>query len=201
MNGFRVLAVLLLLPAMGLCRTAHTPGTASDSATPDFSRYRLEAIHFEGARAFSPEQLTNAFGVSTGGKFNSIAMRHGFEGLRQLYGDNGYINFTAVPTPRVEQDKDAVIVTIRIDEGSQFTFGKLFLTGQEARAGEADALRKAWVALSGKRFDSSLLNKWLSENATFLPNDGQPPSRHVELHQSSETHQANIGIRFPGPKS
>jgi hypothetical protein len=25
--------------------------------------------------------------------------------LRQLYGDYGYINFTAVPTPRVEQDR------------------------------------------------------------------------------------------------
>ena len=83
-----------------------------------------------------------------------------------------------------------------IDEGQQFTFGKLFLEGQETRAGEADALRNARAALSGRTYDSSLLRKWLMKNATFLPNDGQP-LRHVEQHVDSSTHLVNFKLTFP----
>jgi outer membrane protein assembly factor BamA len=62
--------------------------------------------------------------------------------LRELYEDYGYINFAAVPTLQLDKDRGTV-VTINIDEGQQFTFGKLFFEGQEPWAGEADALRKA----------------------------------------------------------
>ncbi len=87
-------------------------------------------------------------------------------------------------------------MTISIDDGIQFTFGQLFLAGQDTRAGEAVTLRNAWAALSGKRYDSSLLRKWLAENATFLPNDGQP-LRHVEQQLDSSTHQADLKLTFP----
>jgi outer membrane protein insertion porin family len=136
------------------------------------------------------------FNVPTGDKFNHTAVGKGLERLRQLYGDYGYINFTAVPTLQLDKDRGTVVLTISIDEGDQFTFGQLFLAGQETRAGEADALRNAWAALSGKRYDSSLLRKWLTQNATFLPNDGQP-LRHVEQHVDSSTHLVNFKLTFP----
>jgi outer membrane protein assembly factor BamA len=204
MNRFQILTALFLLGSAGFCQTAQTPRTAGASAAPDYSRYRLEAIHFEGARAFSAEQLRDTFSVSTGEQFNHLAVRHGLERLRLLYGDHGYINFTAVPTLQVEQGQGTtVLLTVSIDEGAQFTFGRLVLEGQETRQGEADAMRNAWAALSGQHFDSSRLNKWLSENATFLPKDGQPPSRHVEveMHQSLDTREADIKITFPNSKS
>ena len=87
-------------------------------------------------------------------------------------------------------------MTIDIDEGQQFTFGKLFLEGQEPWAGEADALRKAWAALSGKRYDLSLLRGWLIQNATFLPNDGQQ-SRQMEQHLDAGTHLVDFKLTFP----
>jgi outer membrane protein assembly factor BamA len=116
--------------------------------------------------------------------------------LRQLYGDYGYINFTAVPALQLDKDRGTVVLTISIDDGPQFSFGRLTLAGQETRAGEADALRNGWAALSGKRYDSSLLRKWLIQNATFLPSDGQP-LRHVEMHLDVSTHQADIKLTFP----
>ncbi len=201
MNRFRVLTVLfLLLPIASFCQTADTSGRPSSSPAPDLSQYRLERVLFEGGRSFSPEQLRDTFNVATGGKFNHTAVGKGLERLRQLYGDYGYINFAAVPHLQLDKDRGTVVLTISIDEGDQFTFGRLILAGQETRAGQADALRNAWAALSGRRYDSSLLNKWLIQNATFLPHDGQP-CRHVEVHLSSETHQADIGITFPSPKS
>jgi hypothetical protein len=202
MSRFRVLIFLFLLAPIGsLCQTAGPSGGTPSSPAPDVAQYRLEAVRFEGGRSLSQEQLRNTFNVPLGTKFNHTAVGQGLERLRQLYGDIGHINFTAVPTLRVDKDRGTVVLTVSIDEGSQFTFGKLILVGEETRAGKADALRNAWVALAGKIYDSSLLSDWLVKNATFLPNDGQSPLRHVELHQSSDTHQADIGIRFPSPQS
>ena len=196
MNRFAVLTVLFLLGSTGFCQTADTSGKTLSSPAPDFSHYRLEAILFEGSRSFSLEQLKETFHVPVGGKFNHTAIGQGLDRLRQLYGDYGYINFTAVPTLQLDKDRGTVVLTISIDDGHQFTFGQLFLAGQETWAGEADALHNAWAALSGKRYDSSLLRKWLVKNATFLPNDEQP-LRHVEMHLDASTLQADIKLTFP----
>jgi outer membrane protein assembly factor BamA len=198
MNPWPVLATLFFFASSAFCQTAHP---SDSSHTPDLTQYQLGAINFVGNRVFSQEQLRGTFNVPVGGKFEHTAVGRGLERLRSFYGDRGYINFTAVPTLQVNQVRGTVGLTVSIQEGAQFHFGQLFLVGRETRAGEADALRKAWVALSGKTFSSSLLSRWLSENATFLPKDGQPPLRHVELHQSIDTRQADIAIPFPSPKS
>jgi outer membrane protein insertion porin family len=194
MNRFRVLTVFFLLGSMGFCQTPDTSGRTVYSPAGDLSQYRLETVLFEGGRSFSPEQLKDTFNVPIGGKFNHTAVGKGLERLRLLYGDYGYINFTAVPGLQLDKDRRTVVLTIIIDEGDQFTFGRLILAGQETRTGEADALRNAWAALSGKRYDSSLLNKWLIKN--FLPNDEQP-LRHVEMHLDASTHQADFKLTFP----
>jgi hypothetical protein len=203
MNSFRVLIVFFLLgPVASLSQTADPSGGTSSSSAPDPAQYRLEAIRFEGGRSFSQEQLKNAFSVPVGNKFNHTAVGQGLDRLKQLYGDNGYINFSAVPLLQFDKDQGSVVLKVSIDEGTQFTFGRLILAGRETRAGEADALRSAWATLPGKRYDSSLLSDWLVTNAKFLPNDGQSPLRHVgiEMHQDSSTHQADILLTFPSPK-
>ena len=109
-----------------------------------------------------------------GNKFDREAVSQGLERLRLIYGDHGYINFTAVPMLQIDKNRGTVVLTLSIDDGAQFTFGRLLLTGQETRKGGDLALHKAWTALSGKTYDLSLLNKWLSENAPFLPTEGNP---------------------------
>ena len=194
MNRLCVLTVLFLLGPTSFCTAAHTSGRAFSGSLPDLSQYRLEAVLFEGAISFSQEQLNDVFNVPTGDKFNHSAIGKGLERLRQLYGDYGYINFTAVPVLQLNKDRGTVVLTLSIDEGSQFSFGRLFLAGQETRAGEADDLRNAWAALSGGHYDSTLLNRWLIKN--FLPYDGQP-LRHVEMHQDTSTHQVDFKLTFP----
>ena len=160
-------------------------------------QYRLEAVIFEGGRSFSAEQLRDALNVAVGGEFNATAIGKGLERLRQLYGTDGHINFTAVPTVQFEEDRSAVVLRVDIDEGAVFNFGRLLLEGKETRAGEDNALLRAWTPLSGKPFSGELLSKWLVENATFLPHDGKTPLRHVETHQDISTHRADVLLKFP----
>ena len=116
--------------------------------------------------------------------------------MRQLYGDYGYLNFTVVPQLQIDRDRGTVELMISIDDGDQFTFGQLWFAGQETRAGEAAGLRNSWASLSGKRYNAPLLRKWLIQNATFLPNDGQP-LRHVEAHLALSSHMADVKLMFP----
>jgi len=160
-------------------------------------KYRVEAVIFEGGHSFSAEQLRDAFHVAVGGEFNVRAFREGLERLRQLYETDGRLNFTAVPELEYEEDRRTVVFRVNIDEGNVFNFGRLFFEGKERRAGEADALLRAWTPLSGRPYNPQLLSKWLVENATLLPNDGKDPLEYVEEHQDASTHRADILLKFP----
>jgi beta-lactamase regulating signal transducer with metallopeptidase domain len=160
-------------------------------------QYRLEAVIFEGGHSFSSEQLRDALHFPVGGLFNATAIGNGLERLRQLYATNGHVNFAAVPTLQVEEDRSAVVLRVNIDEGDVFNFGRLFFEGRETRAGEANALLNAWTRLSGKRYNGQLLSKWLVENATFLPLDARAQLRHLEMHQDISTHRVDILLKFP----
>jgi beta-lactamase regulating signal transducer with metallopeptidase domain len=160
-------------------------------------KYRLEAVIFEGGHSFSAEQLRDAFHVAGGGEFNVRAIREGLERLRRLYLKDGRINFTAVPELEYDEDRRTVVVKVNVDEGDVFNFGRLFFEGKERRAGEADALLRAWTPLSGRPDNPQILSKWLIENAPFLPNDGKDPLEYVEEHLDSSTHQADILLKFP----
>ena len=199
MNRLRVLAVPFLLACAGLCQTGGSSRTTPSNPAPDLTQYRLEAVDFEGSRSFTRTELEDSFHVPPGGKFDRTAVGQGLERLRMLYGDHGYINFTAVPYLQLDKDRGTVVLRLSLNDGLQFSFGRLILNGKETRVGEADALRNAWATLSGKTFNSALLSQWLIENAPFLRNDGEP-LRQVELHQSSETRQADIAIKFPDAK-
>jgi hypothetical protein len=161
------------------------------------TRYRIGAIIFQGEHSFSAEQLRDAFGLPVGGDFNGTAIGKGLDQLRRLYGTDGHINFTAVPTLRIAEDGGTVELTLNIEEGERFYFGRLSFAGKETRAGEEKALLSAWTALSGKPYNGPLLSKWLVEHANFRANNWQDPLRNLELHQSSDTHRADILIKFP----
>jgi len=209
-DGLKV-SVLRNLGDLGYARATaeepHLSGIALETPPPRSAnvsiqvspgkQYRLEAVIFEGGHSFSPEQLRDALNVPVGGQFNATAIGNGLDRLRQLYSTNGRVNFAAVPTPQFEEDRSAVVLRVNIDEGDVFNFGRLFFEGKERRAGEADALLRAWTPLSGRPYNPQLLSKWLVENATFLPNDGKDPLEYVEEHQDTSTHRADILLKFP----
>jgi outer membrane protein assembly factor BamA len=159
--------------------------------------YRLQEIIFEGGGSFSQGQLANAFNVQVGNELNDHATSQGLERIRQLYSANGYLNFMVVPEFQKDRDRKTVVLTLFIDEGAPFDFGRLFLAGDETRPGEADALRSAWAPLSGKRYNERLLSEWLVENATFLPNDEKSRQRFLEQHIDISTQLVDIQLTFP----
>lgn len=110
-------------------------------------QYRLGDFHFLHATVFPEQQLRDLFPQQRGEIFSREKVAKGLEGLRDLYGSQGYVNFTAVPNPVFDESNASVGLEIDIDEGKLFHWGNLHITGM--RDQDAQSLLQAWAGVQG----------------------------------------------------
>src|ERR1700730_8845570 len=93
-------------------------------------RYKLGGVTFTGnTHVPNVKALRAQFPTKDGEWFNATAIGKGLDNLRKAYGSLGYINFTAVPTPRIDDAKHEVFLDIDIDEGKPFTVSRIEFQG------------------------------------------------------------------------
>lgn len=83
-------------------------------------QYRLSEIRFKNGNQFGAEELRRLFPINDGEILNVEKIGQGMEALREAYGEIGFINFTAVPETRVDEQGQRVALDIDLDEGKQF---------------------------------------------------------------------------------
>jgi outer membrane protein insertion porin family len=108
------------------------PGKAMDITVPieEGERYRLGGITFKGNKAITNTQaLRSLFALKDGDVFVREKIAKGLENLKNAYGTQGYINFTSVPVPRIDEDKKLVYFDIDVDEGKQFSVRRIEFEG------------------------------------------------------------------------
>jgi outer membrane protein insertion porin family len=100
---------------------------------------RVQDINFEGARAFTPRKLRGLLQtqeewllsfVTGAGNLDREILQTDMERLTAFYYDNGYID-VRIDEPVVERNEDGLQVTIKIDEGEQYTVGKVDIGGDQ----------------------------------------------------------------------
>jgi outer membrane protein insertion porin family len=93
--------------------------------------YHLNNINFVGVKLFrTPETLMRPeFGMTSGDVFSTEKLRKGFESLRKLYGNFGYIDFVAEPNIEPVPNTDKVDLTLNFDEGKQFFVRRIDFSG------------------------------------------------------------------------
>src|SRR4030095_7472009 len=97
--------------------------------------YRIGEMKIEGASIFSEDTIKNVIGlnkvdVANGEKIGKAL----FENLKKYYGQQGFIEYTAEPTPTFKDnpqkpDEGIVDFVITIEEGKQFTLRPLEFVG------------------------------------------------------------------------
>ena len=110
----------------------HKPSKRIDITVPitEGDRYRLGSITFSGNKAITNNQaLRSAFAMKDGEIFDTEKVRKGLEGLRKLYGEFGYINFTPVPDTQIDEAKKLVSLKIDLDEGKPFYVRRIEFSG------------------------------------------------------------------------
>ena len=107
-------------------------GKAVDITVPveEGERYKLAAIHFHGNKAITnTAALRRMFGMKDGDLFNTELVRKGLKSLQTAYGEFGYINFTAVPDTKIDDEKHLITLDIDLDEGKQFYVRRIEFQG------------------------------------------------------------------------
>lgn len=161
--------------------------------------YRLGAITFTGNKQITNvEALRAQFPLKEGDLFNATAIGKGLDNLKKAYQSLGYINFGAIPKLQYDDAQHTVTLTIDIDEGKQYVFGRLLLDGVEPHPGMAQALETAWKPLEGGDvYNPRLLALWLGKNATFIPNAQTTPEKYVSVLIDDDAGRVNIQLTFP----
>ena len=93
--------------------------------------YKLNSINFVGVKLFrTPETLMRpVFQMQQGDIFSTAKLRKGFEDLRKLYGQFGYIDFVAEPDIEPVPGTDKIDLTLNFDEGKQFFVRRIDFSG------------------------------------------------------------------------
>ena len=119
------------------------------------ARYRLGGVTFTGnAHVQNVKALRAQFPTKDGELFNATAIGKGLDNLRKAYGSLGYINFTAVPTPRIDDAKHLVYLDIDIDEGKAFTVSRIEFQGNTITRDRV--IRRELLIEEGQPYNSNL---------------------------------------------
>jgi outer membrane protein insertion porin family len=144
-------------------------------------RYRLGGITFTGnTHVPNVKALRSQFPTKDGEFFNATAVGKGLENLRKAYGSLGYINFTAVPTPRPDDAKHLVYLDIEIDEGKAFTVSRIEFQGNTITRDRV--IRRELLIEEGAPYNSNL---WEASLLHLNQLDYFDP---LKVDQDTETH-------------
>jgi len=144
-------------------------------------RYRLGGVTFTGnTHVPNVKALRAQFPTKDGDWFNATGVSKGLENLRKAYGSLGYINFSAVPTPRIDDAKHLVYLDIDIDEGKAFTVSRIEFQGNTITRDRV--IRRELLIEEGQPYNS---NQWESSLLRLNQLDYFDP---LKVDQDSDIH-------------
>lgn len=92
------------------------------------------------------------------GYYKKEEMKADIDRIRDLYYDNGYLQFTiAEPVLQISDDRKGMKILLRVAEGEQFKVSSVDISGNKAYS--EDELRKLVKITPGTVFDKSVLSK------------------------------------------
>jgi len=161
--------------------------------------YRLGEIKIDGAETLSPDEVRARLGAQEGDVANGDRIAKWlFEDLKSVYGEMGFIQYTAEPTPTFKSNsrnatEGIVDLIISIEEGKRFTLRSLTLIGNnisEKELGESFLIRVGDF-FNQKLFEESIKN--LNDSGIFEPLD---KDRDADFRTDEEEGTVKIAIKL-----
>ncbi len=131
-------------------------------------QYRLSGITFKNNRAISNEQvLRGLFAIQDGDLFNVAEVGKGLEKLSAVYRRFGYINFTAVPYTRINDESQTIALDVDFDEGKQFYVSSINTAGIDEH--HSQDILKGFLLKPGDIYNQRLLDLSTERLSTRQP--------------------------------
>jgi outer membrane protein insertion porin family len=159
--------------------------------------YRFGEIKIEGSSLFSPEKLRAMSPLRKGEIADGEKLSEWlYEGLKKLYGEQGYIQYTAEVQPEFklpgDKSEGAVDLEITIDEGKRFKVHRIKFVGEQL----PDNLESTMLIHDCDVFNASLFEKSIG----LLNNLGLfefiDKDKDADFRSNEEEGQVDISIKL-----
>jgi len=122
------------------------------------ARYRMGTIGVRGVEGkklfFKTEFLKSIFALKEGDIFNVSKIRKALEDYRKLYGEFGFVNFTAIPQTDIDEENKRINVVLEMDEEKQFFVNRIEFVGNTTTRDKV--IRREVLLDEGDLFNSRL---------------------------------------------
>ena len=113
--------------------------------------FRWKEAHWTGNTVLSEFTLGGLLGAKSGDIANGMQMEEGLDRIREEYGHHGYLEAKLDPVATYDDQAHTVSYAVSVQEGIQYNFGKIVLTGLSLAAERK--LYAAWPIASSNLFD------------------------------------------------
>ena len=136
-------------------------GRATNITIPieEGERYRMGTLHVRNANPdeglfFKTAYLESVFPIKKGDIFSVAKVRKAIEDYTKLYGNFGFIDFTAVPDTEVDDDTKTIDLTFAFDQQKQFFVRRIDFTGNTGTRDKV--IRRELLLNEGDMFRNNL---------------------------------------------
>lgn len=113
--------------------------------------YHWKEVHWTGNATVSEFTLSSDVALKPGDVADGMKIEAGWDRIREEFAHHGYLDARVDPVPAFDESAHTVSYSATIQEGKQYRFGKMVLTGLSMAAEKK--LRTAWPIPQGDIFD------------------------------------------------
>ncbi len=121
--------------------------------------YRCKEFHWMGNSFVSEFTLNGLLGAKPGDLADGMQIEAAWDRVREEYAHRGYLDAKLDPVPSYDEQAHTVSYSVSIQEGPQYHFGKMILTGISPAAERK--LLASWPFTSGQVFDKAKFEELL----------------------------------------
>ncbi|MEJ2110264.1 MAG: outer membrane protein assembly factor BamA, partial [Acidobacteriota bacterium] len=120
-------------------------------------QFRIKELKLTNCDPLNCDFLLNAFGLKEGDIVNFTRIQDGLEGIKQLYANLGYINWSYIPTEDVDPENNLYSLTFDFDTGKQFFVDRIDFEGNTKTRDKV--IRREFLIEEGMAFSSRALEQ------------------------------------------
>jgi outer membrane protein insertion porin family len=118
-------------------------------------KYKLKVINFKNSKAITNTKLLRSlFPIKDGETFDTHQLGKGIENMRKAFGELGFINFAAVPTFDIDDEKKLITLNVDVDEGKAFFVRRIEFKGNTTTRDRV--IRRELLVQEGQVFNTRL---------------------------------------------
>jgi outer membrane protein insertion porin family len=165
------------------------------------AQYRLGRFDIRGAHLFKTEPLKRVLGMKSGDIFDASKVTKAIDNYTKLYGQWGYINFTAVPDPEPDRKRHIINLALDFTEDKQYFVHRINFTGNTKTRDRV--IRRQLLLDEGSVFDTALwrlsvyrINQLGFFDPIKIPQSqgGQDQQAGYTVVQNQENHTVDIDV-------